>query len=81
MFLIVCSVSARNLNAVEIHWDQNIARTKMEDYILIVVATKAAVGENTAPNRSLGSLLRKFDRCNGERNRKANRGCRQLSYR
>ena len=29
----------------------------MEVYILIVVATKAAVGENTVPNPSLGSLL------------------------
>ena len=32
-------------------------KDKMEVYILIVVATKAAVCENTAPNRSLGSLL------------------------
>ena len=30
---------------------------KMEDYILIAVAMKAAVDENTVPNLSLGSLL------------------------
>ena len=29
----------------------------MEDYILIVVAMKAAVDENTVSNPSLGSLL------------------------
>ena len=32
-------------------------KDKMEDYILIVVAMKAAVDENTVPNPSLGSLL------------------------
>ena len=29
----------------------------MEDYILIVVAMKAAVDENTTPNSCLGNLL------------------------
>ena len=32
-------------------------KDKMEDYILIAVAMKAAVDENTVPNLSLGSLL------------------------
>ena len=32
-------------------------KDKMEDYILIVVAMKAAVDENTVPNPSRGSLL------------------------
>ena len=32
-------------------------KDKMEDYILIVVAMKAAVDENTVSNPSLGSLL------------------------
>ena len=32
-------------------------KDKMEDYILIVVAMKAAVDENTVPNPSWGSLL------------------------
>ena len=32
-------------------------KEKMEDYILIVVAMKAAVDENTVPNLSRGSLL------------------------
>ena len=31
-------------------------KNKMEDYILIVVAMKAAVNENTVPNPSLGSF-------------------------
>ena len=34
VFLIVCSVSARGLNAIEIHWDQNIARTKWKTTFL-----------------------------------------------
>ena len=32
-------------------------KDKMEDYILIIVAMKVAVDENTVPNPSLGSLL------------------------
>ena len=31
---IVCSVSARGLNAIEIHWDRNIARTKWKTTFL-----------------------------------------------
>ena len=46
----------------------------MEDYILIVVAMKAAADENP----SLGSLLDNLIAAM-ERNRKANRGSRQLS--
>ena len=34
VFLIVCSVSARDLNAIEIHWDRNIARTKWKTTFL-----------------------------------------------
>ena len=34
VFLIVCSVSARDLNAIEIHQDQNISRKKWKTTFL-----------------------------------------------
>ena len=55
-------------------------KDKMEDYILIVVAMKAAVDKNTMPNPSRGSLL---DNLIVATERKIGKlgGYRQLSYR